>query len=115
MASATNLIFRAFCVAHQMFSNNSFFPNWFFLTLFRAVPSLVSIPILGYDGYDRAAYEATRQRLLNSKTNRWKLSSGADKHKQLVLIMADSHSVWSCMQGHAVTRCPLFHCVQFLL
>ncbi|KAL4449424.1 hypothetical protein ABPG77_007068 [Micractinium sp. CCAP 211/92] len=33
------------------------------------IPSLVSIPILGYDGYDRAAYEATRQRLLNSKTN----------------------------------------------
>jgi meiotically up-regulated gene 157 (Mug157) protein len=37
-------------------------PNW---------PSLVSMPLLGYAGYDRAVYETTRKRLLSSKNEYW--------------------------------------------
>ncbi|PSC74838.1 glycosyl hydrolase [Micractinium conductrix] len=35
------------------------------------IPSLVSIPMLGYRGYDRRVYAATRRRLLDPKTNRY--------------------------------------------
>ena len=37
-------------------------PNW---------PSLVSMPLLGYAGYDRAVYAATRNRLLSTKNEYW--------------------------------------------
>lgn len=35
-----------------------------------AVPSLVSLPLLGYRQLDQGIYQATRKRLL-SKANRW--------------------------------------------
>lgn len=34
------------------------------------VPSLLSIPLLGYTHYDKSIYEATRQRIL-SGSNQW--------------------------------------------
>lgn len=36
-----------------------------------AVPSLVSIPLLGFRDYDRQVYATTRKRLLSSTTNRF--------------------------------------------
>lgn len=35
------------------------------------VPSLLAIPLLGWDGYDREIYKTTRARLLNPETNEW--------------------------------------------
>lgn len=35
------------------------------------VPSLLSVPLLGWSGYDKEVYKATRERLLSPKTNRF--------------------------------------------
>ena len=35
------------------------------------VPSLLAIPLLGWDGYDKTVYENTRKRLLDSKYNKY--------------------------------------------